>query len=68
LRETVRPKEIRGRREGRVYDSPAASRGKKQTRELVTTGSPKQSGLPCAIVLTAYFVLSPATGLSCHRR
>jgi hypothetical protein len=26
------------------------------------------SGLPCAIVLTAYFVLSPVTGLFCHRR
>jgi len=29
------------------------------------TGTP---GLPCAMVLTAYFVLSPVTGLSCHRR
>ena len=29
------------------------------------TGTP---GLPCAMVLTAYFVLSPATGLFCHRR
>src|ERR1700729_4033582 len=29
------------------------------------TGSP---GLPCAMVLTAYFALSPVTGLSCHRR
>jgi hypothetical protein len=28
----------------------------------------RQSGIPCAMVLTAYFVLSPATGLSCHRR
>ena len=26
----------------------------------------KQSGLPCAMVLTVSFVLSPATGLSCH--
>jgi hypothetical protein len=25
-------------------------------------------GLPCAMVLTVSFVLSPATGLSCHRR
>jgi hypothetical protein len=30
-----------------------------------STGTP---GLPCAMVLTAYFVLSPVTGLSCHRR
>jgi hypothetical protein len=29
------------------------------------TGTP---GLPCATVLTAYFALSPVTGLSCHRR
>src|SRR5580692_3555158 len=35
---------------------------------IVTTGSPETSGLPCAMVLTAYFVLSPVTGLSCHRR
>src|SRR6266436_7898357 len=28
------------------------------------TGTP---GLPCAMVLTAYFVLSPATNSSCHR-
>jgi hypothetical protein len=25
-------------------------------------------GVSCAMVLTAYFVLSPVTGLSCHRR
>jgi hypothetical protein len=29
------------------------------------TGTP---GLPCAMVLTAYFALSPVTGLVCHRR
>src|SRR5664279_3512932 len=29
------------------------------------TGTPS---LPCAMVLTAYFALSPVTGLSCHRR
>src|SRR5450631_108399 len=28
----------------------------------------RQSGLPCAMVLTAYTALSPVTGLSCHRR
>ena len=28
------------------------------------TGTP---GLPCAMVLTAYFTLSPVTGLVCHR-
>ena len=35
---------------------------------IVTTGSPESSGIPCAMVLTAYFVLSPVTGLFCHRR
>src|SRR5664279_916761 len=29
-----------------------------------STGTP---GLPCAMVLTAYFALSPVTGLVCHR-
>src|ERR1700687_2459437 len=29
------------------------------------TGTPS---FPCAMVLTAYFVLSPVTGLCCHRR
>jgi hypothetical protein len=28
----------------------------------------RQSGIPCAMVLTGSFVLSPATGLVCHRR
>jgi hypothetical protein len=40
----------------------------KKAHEQVTTGSPEQPGLPCAMVLTAYFVLSPVTGLFCHRR
>jgi hypothetical protein len=29
------------------------------------TGTP---GIPCAMVLTVSFVLSPVIGLSCHRR
>jgi hypothetical protein len=33
-----------------------------------TTGTGGSSGLPCAVVLTVSFVLSSATGLSCHRR
>jgi hypothetical protein len=36
--------------------------------ELVTTGLPEKPGLPCAMVLTAYFVVSPETGLFCLRR
>ena len=49
--------------------APAVSRanGKKHT-SVVTTGSPVSPGLPCAMVLTAYLVLSPVTGLVCHRR
>ena len=39
-----------------------------KAHELVTTGSAGSPGIPCAMVLTAYFVLSPVTGLSCHRR
>jgi hypothetical protein len=35
---------------------------------VVTTGSPVSPGLPCAMVLTVSFGLSPVTGLCCHRR
>jgi hypothetical protein len=62
------PSKDRGRRESRVSDAPAASCAKVESTRVVTTGSPVQSGSPCAMVLTAYFVLSPVTGLFCHRR
>jgi hypothetical protein len=39
-----------------------------KAHEIVTTGSPKRSGIPCAMVLTAYSALSRVTGLSCHPR
>ena len=39
--------------------------GRKHT--VVTTGTPETSGLPCAMVLTVSFVISPVTGLCCHR-
>jgi len=39
----------------------------KKHTSIVTTGSPVWSGLPCAMVLTVSFVLSPVTGFSCHR-
>ena len=58
----------RGRRESRVSDAPAAPRAKVESTWVGTTGSPVQTGFPCAMVLTACFVLSPVTGLSCHRR
>src|ERR1700720_3414001 len=40
----------------------------KKTRELVTTRTPEHPAFPHAMVLTAYFVLSPVIGLFCHRR
>src|SRR6185503_1795094 len=40
----------------------------KKHTSVVATGLPRSPGLPCAMVLTAYFVLSPVTGLFCHRR
>src|SRR3984893_14696509 len=36
--------------------------------ELVTPGTTPSTGIPCAMVLTVSFVLSPVTGLFCHRR
>src|SRR5262249_33530444 len=44
----------------------ARLQNKKQA--AVTTGSAGSSGIPCAMVLTVSFVLSPGTGLSCSRR
>jgi hypothetical protein len=38
-----------------------ACKGRKHT-SVVTVGSPVSPGIPCAMVLTAYFVLSPVTG------
>ena len=55
------PSEDRGRREGRVLGShprPVCI-GRKHT--VVTTGGAGSSGLPCAMVLTASFELSPVT-------
>src|SRR5439155_16230883 len=45
------PSEGRGRRESRVLSKhPAASHATKKRTSVVTTGSPKQSDLPCAMV------------------
>jgi hypothetical protein len=49
-----------------MHPQPRVRIGK--AHELVTTGSPKRSGIPCTMVLTVSFVLFPVTGLSCHRR
>jgi hypothetical protein len=57
----------RGRRESRVPAAPAApcaSVESTRVRHHRFTGTP---GLPCAMVLTAYGALSPATNSSCHR-
>jgi hypothetical protein len=40
----------------------------KKAYELVTTVTPKSSGIPRAMVLTVSFVIFPVIGLCCHRR
>jgi hypothetical protein len=49
--------------------APAVSRAKlcKEAHTSIQVQR-KQSGLACAMVLTVYFVISPAIGISCHRR
>ena len=59
--------ENRGRRECRVLDAPVASRVEKNTR-VSHHGHAGSPGIPRAMVLTVSFVLSPVTGLCCHRR
>jgi hypothetical protein len=59
----------RGRGECRVPAAPAASRAK---LEVSTRASSPQvhrihPAFPHAMVLTAYFALSPVIGLDCHR-
>jgi len=42
--------------------APAASRAKvKKHTSVVTTGTPQSTDIPCAMVLTAYPVLSPVS-------
>ena len=41
-------------------------KGRKHT-SVVTTVAPEHPAFPHAMVLTAYVVLSPVTGLFCHR-
>jgi hypothetical protein len=47
--------------------SPMA-RLQQKKQAAVTTGSAKSTGIPCAMVLTVSFELSPVTMLGCHRR
>jgi hypothetical protein len=49
--------------------APAASHAKQNEHtSVVTTVTPETPGIPRAMVLTVSFVISPVTGLSCHRR
>jgi len=53
----------RGRRESRVRAAPAVSRAKAERKTHTSIQVQwKQSGPPCAMVLTVSFVLSPVTG------
>jgi hypothetical protein len=56
-----RPSQSRGRRESRVLAAPAASCAVKKAHELVATGLAGTPDLPCAMVLTGSFVLSPVS-------
>jgi|GEM_PF-1975287 hypothetical protein len=40
----------------------------KKHTSIVTTVTPESPGIPCAMVLTVSFALSPVIGLFCHRR
>src|SRR6266849_4856296 len=62
--------ENRGRRECRVPAAPAASRAKSSEAHELKSPQVHRSrpGIPRAMVLTAYSVLSPASNSSCHRR
>jgi hypothetical protein len=63
------PAPIKGRRECRALGAPAALCAKvKKHTSIVTTVTPETPGIPRAMVLTVSFVLSPVTGLVCHRR
>jgi hypothetical protein len=51
---------------GRPLRPQPRVQNKKHT-SIVTTVTPESPGIPCAMVLTVSFVLSPVTGLFCHR-
>jgi hypothetical protein len=57
-----------GSRECRAPDAPAALRAKVESTQASHHGHAGSPGIPRAMVLTAYFALSPVTELSCHRR
>jgi hypothetical protein len=61
------PRKHRGCRECRMRDAPVAACAVKKAQASATTGTPQSTGIPCAMVLTVSFVLSPGTGLYCPR-
>src|SRR6185369_5916368 len=58
----------------RVQGMPGAQRARslackiKKHTSIITTVTPDTPGIPRAMVLMAYFVISPVIGLCCHRR
>jgi hypothetical protein len=60
----------RGRRECRMLDAPAASYavGRVEHTSVVTTGSPRSPGIPCAMALRLTPWSPRCTGLVSHRR
>jgi hypothetical protein len=50
----------------RMHPQPRAI--KERAHEIVTTGESRITGIPCTMVLTVSFVLSPETWLFCLRR
>src|ERR1700678_1746589 len=58
---------IRGRGERRVPAAPAAPCAKVESTQVLTADTPGHPAFPHAMVLTAYSVISPVTGLVCHR-
>src|SRR6266851_7768042 len=66
LLEANRPQIIRGRRECRMRVAPEAACAAKSTR-VSNQGYTATAGIPCTMVLTVSFVLSPVTMLGCHR-
>src|ERR1700738_2154870 len=63
------PRKNRGRREDRVRAAPAVSRANRITKNAHEhTGSAETLRPSLRSGFTAYFVLSPVTGLSCRSR
>ena len=60
-------RKIRGRGERRVPAAPAAPCAKVESTRVLTADTPEHPAFPHAMVLTVYFVISPVTGLVCHR-